>query len=183
MPELTRGQWEEFLESRPEAHLLQAPDWGELKSNFGWRAHWVAHGRVGAQVLFRPIRLGFTLAYIPKGPIGLDWSSLWPDIDSLCRREKAVFLKVEPDVLEREGEEFARRCLPGFRLSAHAIQPVRTLLVSLEGGEEAVLGRMKQKTRYNIRLAEKKGVIVRPCADLGEFEHLMQATGQRDGFA
>ncbi|MDD5369771.1 MAG: peptidoglycan bridge formation glycyltransferase FemA/FemB family protein, partial [Anaerolineaceae bacterium] len=42
---------------------------------------------------------------------------------------------------------------------------------------------MKQKTRYNIRLAEKKGVIVRPCADLGEFEHLMQATGQRDGFA
>jgi lipid II:glycine glycyltransferase (peptidoglycan interpeptide bridge formation enzyme) len=41
---------------------------------------------------------------------------------------------------------------------------------------------MKQKTRYNIRLAEKKGVTVRPWQDLSAFHQMMRATGERDGF-
>jgi lipid II:glycine glycyltransferase (peptidoglycan interpeptide bridge formation enzyme) len=55
-------------------------------------------------------------------------------------------------------------------------------MVNLSGDEEAVLGRMKQKTRYNIRLAQKKGVAVYPSNDLDTFYQLIQSTGQRDGF-
>jgi hypothetical protein len=56
------------------------------------------------------------------------------------------------------------------------------MVVDLDGSEEQILGRMKQKTRYNIRLAVKKGVVVHPCADLEPFYRLMAATGQRDRF-
>jgi lipid II:glycine glycyltransferase (peptidoglycan interpeptide bridge formation enzyme) len=64
------------------------------------------------------------------------------------------------------------------------IQPPRTILVDLRPSEEAILAAMKQKTRYNIRLAEKKGVTVRlgTAADLPAFYALMQVTGQRDSF-
>jgi peptidoglycan pentaglycine glycine transferase (the first glycine) len=55
-------------------------------------------------------------------------------------------------------------------------------VVDLQGDDEAILSRMKQKTRYNIRLAQKKGVVVRPSTDLDTFQHLMEITGERDEF-
>ncbi len=64
----------------------------------------------------------------------------------------------------------------------HNIQPPRTIVISLEGSEDDVLARMKQKCRYNVRLAEKKGITVRAWDDLDGFHRLMQVTGGRDGF-
>lgn len=125
--------------------------------------------------------LGFTLAYVPKGPLGEAWGTLWPELDSLCRARGAVFLKVEPD-LKEEGEEAGNRLEGRFRPSPHAIQPRRTLVVSLEGTEEELLARMKQKTRYNVRLALKKDVVVHPWTDVDAFHEMMQVTSQRDRF-
>ncbi len=64
------------------------------------------------------------------------------------------------------------------------IQPPQTILVDLRPSEDDILAAMKQKTRYNIRLAAKKGVTVRVggAADIPAFYRLMQATGQRDSF-
>lgn len=64
------------------------------------------------------------------------------------------------------------------------IQPPQTILVDLRPSEDHILAAMKQKTRYNIRLAAKKGVTVRlgSTADIPAFYRLMQATGQRDSF-
>jgi len=56
-------------------------------------------------------------------------------------------------------------------------------VVNLERTEEELLAAMKQKTRYNIRLAEKKGVQVRQSSDLRGFYRMMQITAKRDGFA
>jgi len=66
--------------------------------------------------------------------------------------------------------------------SAHNIQPPRTLVVSLLGTDDEILARMKQKTRYNIRLAKKKEVTVRPWDDLPAFYQMMLVTGGRDRF-
>lgn len=182
---LTALEWDAFLTGHPQAHLLQTSAWGSLKAAFGWRVARVRAGEGGAQLLFRPItrRLpgGPSIAYLAKGPIGADWAALWPEIHAVCRRERALLLKVEPDAWEDSAGALAAR-LPGFTAEARAVQPARTLLISLEGDEDAWLARMKQKTRYNIRLAEKKGVSVRPTADLDVFYRLMQATGARDGF-
>ncbi len=179
---LTAGEWDQFITRYPEAHLLQTAAWGELKSAFGWQAQRIAVGDCGAQVLFRRLGAGLSLAYIPKGPLGESWASLWPEVDALCRSRRAVFLKVEPDYWSPLPPDFTDRQLPDFRPSPQEIQPPRTVVVDLCGEEEEILARMKQKTRYNIRLAEKKGVSVRAWDDLEGFHGLMTVTGQRDGF-
>lgn len=187
MPELSASQWDAFLSRYPDAHILQTSAWGELKSAFGWQPVRLAQGAVGAQVLFRRLPLGLSLAYISKGPVGgsdpaslADWESLWPEVDAVCRKQRAIFLKIEPDLWEERDE--AGNPPPGFRLSSQTIQPPRTLLVDLRGDDEQILARMKQKTRYNVRLALKKGIVVQPGADLGTFHRMMLQTGERDGF-
>ena len=177
---LNRAEWDGFLQHHPEAHLLQTSMWGKFKAEFGWKVAWVVAGKAGAQVLLRQLPLGFNIAYVPKGPVGEDWRALWPEVERFCRRSRAIFLKVEPDAWEPMAFDPEVE-LPGFRPS-ETIQPRRTIEISLEGDEEAWLERMKQKTRYNIRLAQKKGVVVRESQDLGVFYELMQVTAQRDGF-
>ena len=143
MPELNASEWDTFLGSYPNAHLLQTAAWGELKASFGWQVARLAVGQgssaqTGAQVLFRRLPLGFSLAYIAKGPVGgQPWGPLWPEVDALCRKRKAVFLKVEPDLWE--APEGPAPVLPGFTPSPQSIQPRRTLLVDLCGDEEQVL--------------------------------------------
>ncbi|HLF25499.1 MAG TPA: peptidoglycan bridge formation glycyltransferase FemA/FemB family protein [Anaerolineae bacterium] len=185
------AEWDAFLAARPDAHILQTSAWGELKSRFGWSAERIAvlsgeRIAAGASVLFRrlPLRLG-TLAYIPKGPIidlddGELTATLLAGLDRLCRSRRALLLKLEPDALD--AQPFARF---GFRPSPHAIQPPRTIVIDIARGEDDLLAAMHPKTRYNIRLASKKGVTVRAAvrADLPAFNALMQATGARDGFA
>ena len=57
------------------------------------------------------------------------------------------------------------------------------MIVDLQGEEDEILARMRQKCRYNIRLAEKKGVSVRAWDDIGAFHQMVVTTGERDGFA
>jgi peptidoglycan pentaglycine glycine transferase (the first glycine) len=177
---LSAAEWDSFLATQPDVHVLQTAAWGELKAAFGWQPHRLAVGSTGAQILFRKF-FGFSVAYLPKGPIGPDWPALWPEVDRLCRQQRALMLKVEPDA--REGDPFpAELVLPGFRPDGIPVQPRRTLVVALDGSEEDWLERMKQKTRYNIRLAQRKEIQVRPTNDLEGFYRLMQTTGQRDRF-
>ncbi|MBN1145959.1 MAG: peptidoglycan bridge formation glycyltransferase FemA/FemB family protein [Anaerolineales bacterium] len=203
MSELSIAEWDAFLSGHPNAHILQTSAWGELKSDFGWQARRLlapgqaADGRdaAGAQALFRRLPLGLQLAYVPKGPVGgaEAWTALWGELDALCRKLRVVFLKVEPDLWESpppangdpDGEHPAaleQAPPPGFRLGRQDIQPRRTLLVDLRGDEEQVLARMKQKTRYNVRLALKKGMVVYPSGDVEAFYRLMGLTSERDAF-
>lgn len=178
---LSAAQWDAYISaSHPNAHVLQSSAWGELKADFGWQPLRVRTGDAGAQVLFRRLPLGLSVAYIPKGPLGSNWAALWPELERICRQKQAVFLRVEPDVWEKSAAELATR-LPGFR-PAQPVQPRRTILIDLSGSQADWLARMKQKTRYNIRLAEKKGIIVHPTDDLDNFARLMTTTGTRDGF-
>jgi peptidoglycan pentaglycine glycine transferase (the first glycine) len=194
MPEIDANDWIKFLETHPDAHLLQTTPWGDLKAGFGWEPVRVridssgnTEGGTGAQILFRKLPLGFSVAYIPKGPLfsqpgdpTRQWSRLLPEIDAACKKRRAIFLKVEPDRWENASDLVEPP--PGFSQSEHAIQPNRTLVVDLRGDDQSVLARMKQKTRYNIKLALKKGVVIHPSADINGFHKLMQTTSQRDGF-
>lgn len=174
-------EWDKFLSHFPNAHLLQTTAWGQFKQAFGWQVRHIltrSPEPSGAQVLFRRLPLGlFTIAYIPKGPVGLPDAAFWKDVDALCRKHRAIFLKVEPDSWD------CSQCPPvGFQESIHSIQPQRTLVVDLTAEEDHILGRMKQKTRYNIRLALRKGIVVRTSSDLNAFYRLLEVTGGRDEF-
>jgi lipid II:glycine glycyltransferase (peptidoglycan interpeptide bridge formation enzyme) len=104
------------------------------------------------------------------------------EIDSFCQRHKSILLKVEPDSWCTPDKNEPNLPPNGFRNSRHSIQPSRTIVVDLKGDESSVLGRMKQKTRYNIRLASKKGVVVRESADIHLFHRLVVETSERDQF-
>jgi lipid II:glycine glycyltransferase (peptidoglycan interpeptide bridge formation enzyme) len=182
MDSLPLEEWAQFLEGHPEAHILQRPTWGLLKKDFGWDPHFISTGEAGAMVLFRRLPLGLSVAYIPRGPVGRAWDQLWPQVDALCQEQHAIFLKVEPDIWEPLPEDFKDERMAGFIPGAPHIQPPRTVLIDLTGTEEALLMRMKSKTRYNIRLAGRKDVIIRPSADVDAFYRMMLTTGERDEF-
>lgn len=179
MTEVTLSEWNHFLTKFPNAHLLQMGEWGELKNNFGWEPVRVISVDVGAQILFRKLPLGFTIAYMPKVPS----DQFWQEVDSICKKNRAVFLKIEPDMWE-DATTISQLPITNYQLrtSPHNIQPPRTIIVDINASEEDILARMKPKCRYNIRLAEKKGVTVRTWDDVSAFHEMMIVTGGRDGF-
>lgn len=185
MFEVSLSDWNTFLKNHPDAHILQTAEWGELKSAFGWDpVRLILEDGLGAQILFRHLPLGLTLAYLPKpafsGQQMAVSGQLWAEIDAVCKKRRAVFLKIEPDAWNDSPLHIEEG--PGLRESPRNIQPPSTILIDLHGTEEEILARMKQKTRYNIRLAQKKGVTVRPWDDLPAFHQMLLITGGRDGF-
>jgi len=185
MSKVSFEQWKAFLSKFENPHILQTAEWGELKRAFGWDGERLITGDWGIQILFRKLPLGFTVAYAPK-PVFSNQSSViseqfWREVDEVCRKKRAVFLKIEPDSWEADNcSLFTGHS--SLITSLHNIQPPRTIVVSLEGSENDILNRMKQKCRYNTRLAEKKDVIVRSWDDLNGFHRMMTITGGRDGF-
>jgi lipid II:glycine glycyltransferase (peptidoglycan interpeptide bridge formation enzyme) len=87
-------------------------------------------------------------------------------------------LKLEPNVLNFEPSTLNLQ-------PSTTIQPRTTIHVDLTRDLDAILAQMKQKWRYNIRLAERKGVIVRAGSadDIATFYRLLQITSKRDRFA
>lgn len=191
-------EWDSFVSLSPQGHLLQSSRWGKLKSLFGWSYDLVVvrqGGRIvgGAQVLFRrwPVIgriLPMTIGYVPKGPV-LDYDTqdlletLLAAVDKLCRQRGAVWLKIEPDQPYSTTLE-ARLLVAGFQHSRQTVQPQSTIVIDLSSGMEASLSRMSAKTRYNIRLAERKGVrvVVGNAADVEKFYRLTLETSHRDRF-
>jgi lipid II:glycine glycyltransferase (peptidoglycan interpeptide bridge formation enzyme) len=109
-------------------------------------------------------------------------------VHSEARRRGSIFLKVEPDVALDERStraELDREMVDlGFRPSGR-LQPARTIVLDLDRSEEELLKAMKPKTRYNLRLAGRRGVQVRRAEtieDLRTFYRLLEVTGERDEF-
>lgn len=167
--------------AHPQAHLLQTASWGAFKSAFGWKLTYLSSDNAGAQILLRPLPLGFNLAYIPKGPVGQWLPDMIPSLDELCRRQRCILLKVEPDAPWEAGLA-DRLTAAGFEPSLHSVQPSGTIQIDITPNEDQILAAMKQKTRYNIRLAGRKDVRVRTWKDVAAFSRMIFETGERDGF-
>lgn len=186
--------WRHFVMQHPHGTLLQTQEWGQLKADFGWDWKLVsvnpAAPEAGALLLIRRWLLSrlATIAYVPRGPV-VTWtdSALTQAVisatEAAARRQHALALWLEPELEDTPAHRALLERL-GYLPVSHTIQPPRTLIVDLHGEEAAILTQMKQKTRYNIRLAERKGVTVRQgtLADLPTFYALLQQTGKRDAF-
>lgn len=183
-------QWDRRVAGHPFGAILQTSRWGQHKATFGWDWEIVTPDETcGALILYKPLPLKLgTIAYIPRGPV-VDWASreqttaLFAAVRRAARRKRAWALWVEPPLGDTAEHRQVLRAL-NLQPTSRTIQPPRTILVNIAGEEEAVLARMKSKTRYNIRLAERKGVTVRSggVEDVAAFYALMVETGARDGF-
>ena len=155
------------------------------------------------QILNRGFAARLSILYAPKGPL-LDWDNIslrtrvLNDLQAFAKKQGAIFLKIDPDIVlgrgvpnsegdvtENSGQaarsELTRR---GWVYSSDQIQFRNTVLIDLSATEEEMLARMKPKTRYNIRLSEKKGVSVRvgTLDDLPMLYKMYAETSVRDGF-
>ncbi len=204
-----RDAWNGALAGLPTAHALQLWEWGAFKSGWGWSAErrlWrAADGRpvAAAQILRRAIPgLGRSFLYVTKGP-ALDYSDailttqVLADLEAYARQSGALFIKIDPDVVLAYGEPadaptpdatgqavlglLAER---GWRFSPEQIQFRNTVLIDLTPTTEALLAAMKSKWRYNIRLAGRRGVTVRPgtVEEIPLFHRMYAETAARDGF-
>ena len=99
MSTVSLAKWNRYIQSQPSIHLLQTGEWGELKAAFGWKPIRIVSETLGVQILFRKLPFGFTVGYIPKANFAL---SLWPEIDSVCKQNHAIFLKLERDAWQGE---------------------------------------------------------------------------------
>ena len=142
MPEVSLTEWNTFLKKHPDVHILQTGEWGELKSAFGWDpVRIILDDGAGAQILFRRLPLGLTLAYMPK-PVASEQLSVnseqfWAEVDTVCKKRRAVFLKIELDTWD--DSPLPKGKGTGVRVSSHNIHPHRTIVVDLCGTEDETL--------------------------------------------
>ena len=186
------SKWDAFVARHAYPQFLQTTAWATLKSRFGWQATRAVVGGEdapigGASILLRRVA-GVTVAYVPRGPV-VDWAdpeavrAVMAAVTQAARVQGASVLLVEPEL----ADSFAAQQMltgVGLQLSRDTVQPPSTVMLDIGGDEEAVLARMKSKWRYNVRLAERKGVTVREMSreELPAFCALMAETAVRDHF-
>lgn len=103
-------------------------------------------------------------------------------IKKIAQKEDAIFFKYEPLLKEDKAGGVEHFQTLGFKKAAKELQPQKTIVIDLNKNEEVLLGEMHKKTRYNIRLSEKRGVEVKEADNIEKFWKMLQRTAQRDGF-
>lgn len=192
-----RGAWEAFVAALPFAQFLQSWNWGEFRATQGSpvRRFFMTDdsGPVAAiQLEYRKRRFGTGYWFAPRGPLfrdglaGDDAQRAMTELvtELLARTEltrRTLFWRMEPfaELSKPEG------LVPLSFWRGDALNPSSTMVLDLDRSEEELLRGMHEKTRYNIRLAERHGVhaaIAQTPADLEAFLDLMDETAARDGF-
>jgi lipid II:glycine glycyltransferase (peptidoglycan interpeptide bridge formation enzyme) len=191
-----RERWNDFVANSPNSSILQSYEWGELKSYFGWKPIRIVleeEGKIlaGISILKREIPfIMHSLFYAPRGPI-IDFSNkdllhnLMDIIEKEADRNHAVSLKIDPEVSEENRDAVASLTSLGFEKALKQVQPRATCILDLDRELDDILMSFEEKTRYNIRLAEKKGVTAKEDASekgINIFHELYRATAVRDKF-
>ncbi len=157
-----------------EQHICQSPEWGEVKTKVGTPAVRVG----GVQVTLHDIPLlPFKVGYCPK----VDQKKIdWEQLEAVAKEHKCIFVKIEPIVETGHAPSLQRKLRPSKPIFA-----TQTILLDLTKSEEELMAGMKSKTRYNVRLAGRKGVVVKKRNDeegLEVFLKLQRETAERQGF-
>jgi len=187
--------------------FLQSAMWGEFKSRFGWNASaflidWDGYEKRPLLALTRRLAPGFSFVYVPWGPqlpSGFPADGRAQALAELSAKLKPLFsrntafIRFDPPWYNEESANFAAIShneaasleTVGFKRAAADIQPPDTVIVDLSPSCEEILVSMKPKWRYNISLAEKKGVQVNTggVQELETFYALLKETALRDGIA
>lgn len=195
-----KEEYKKFLEGHERCNFQQSLEWGKVKSF--WKNEVVLaedqnNNIIGSlSVLIRKIPIYGNLMYSSRGPVCDIHSEevlkqLTEGTKLLAKKYKAMVLKIEPDI-KKDDQEFRDIVQKlGYQIKDDAknfseeIQPRFVFRLDIKGKtEDEVFAGFHSKTRYNVRLATKKGVTVKEGSkeDLKDFHRIMVETGERDGF-
>ena len=188
--------YNEWIKTHPEGTLWQSLERKQYLEALGkevriYALKTDAHIRTSALVVIDKTVGGYSVWDIPRGPIEVESGKrkvqsekeeVERDVEVLMRRivddtkkERCVALYASPTVA-LQNSKFT------IHNSKRHIHCEATRIIDLTQTEEDILAQMKQKGRYNIKVAQKHGVTVRQSDDIDVFYHLMTKTGARDGF-
>lgn len=199
--ELEIANWDKLVANNPDGgHIYQSKEWSKTKQYNGWEPVYCIYEATAYVISFvllkKPASILGNIYYCSKGP-GLfkqytddkdsraHFMEFMNDLKSFVRQHdsQAILVKIEPE-LDSDTKLDLHKL--GLYKSKADLQFKATIFVSLEGSEEEIINSFKQKTRYNIRLAERKGVTIemRDMDDEGVdlMYSLMHATQKRAGF-
>lgn len=207
--------WNDIIRRLPGTHLLQTHEWSRIKTPIGWSPlayTWEDNANnchAACLILKRKVRIlpgvfSAAILYSPRGPV-LDWhdqplaNRVLEDLKTITRSEGSIFIKIDPEIVQATGFPGAEDEIIdpqasvivellnniGWRCSKEQIQFRNTITIDLTNTDALLLEMMKQKTRYNIRLAERKGVIIRKGSmdDAPVLSEMYMETALRNGFA
>ena len=196
----TLGEYESFISSHPKGHFLQSYAWSKQKPEWTWEGMFV-RGEDGAirgamSVLIRKAPyLPYSIMYGARAPVcdvhdKETLRELTEGAKKLAKKYKAYVFKCDPDILISDEEFRSIMTELGYRhrdtgKNFSGIQPRFVFRLDIDGKtEDELMASFHSKTRYNIRVAERKEVEIRLCGNdaVGEFSDMMLETGVRDGF-
>jgi lipid II:glycine glycyltransferase (peptidoglycan interpeptide bridge formation enzyme) len=197
-----QAQYETFVKAN-HGTIEQSYEWGQFQEKIPLRGRFVAlmamEGQecVASMLLVRQ-RLPFGKCWlsVARGPLfhpGADiepvWSLFLPELKRIAKAMAAIFIRFELPEYAQPGQQQQMEKLlnsdKNFRLAHAHYQPEWTLKINLSGSINDILGQMKQKGRYNIKVAQKHGVTIRvthDSRDVKAFYEILQKTCTRDGF-
>lgn len=196
----TEKEYTEFLEKHDRCNFQQSLEWGKVKT--AWTKEVVLaedeNGKIIGSIciLIRKVPIFGNMMYSSRGPVcdihdEKVLNQLTEGVKELAKKYKAFVFRMEPDI-KKDDNEFRKIVEKiGYKIKDDAkdfkdeIQPRFVFRLDIKDKtEDEVLASFHQKTRYNIRLATKKGVVVKEGTreDLKDFHKIMVETGSRDGF-
>ncbi|HYL42640.1 MAG TPA: peptidoglycan bridge formation glycyltransferase FemA/FemB family protein [Ktedonobacteraceae bacterium] len=192
-----RQQWNDFVANSECCNITQSYEWGELAHHLDAEAMFAGvlddEGKLCAAMLVlistAPV-IRRTYFYAPRGPVIDEPDSpamtvLLNFVKAEARKRGAFMLKVEPSVADDDARWLVALQKHGFQPTPYASHVRHEWVLDLRPDEKTLLAGMKEKWRYNIRLAGRKGVTVRRGqgpADLDTFYRIYQTTSERDQF-
>jgi lipid II:glycine glycyltransferase (peptidoglycan interpeptide bridge formation enzyme) len=189
------ARYNAFVAQAARGHFMQTTYWRNLKCAFGWQdaGQYVLEkdGQIiaGFSFLMRA-KFGLKILYVPRGPLWdiADAAATEETLDflkNLAKKHRAFFVRISPNYLETDTA--ARQILTkhDFYFSKKQLQTKATMLIDLQRPEAELLASFHEKTRYNIRLSGRKGVVVGELqdeAELQDFYRIMQKMAARQDY-
>lgn len=191
----------EFLQNNPKTNFMQSPEWARVKTE--WKNEFITvedeNGNIKGTMSILLRKVPFINRYIMYAPRGFvcdvhdkeTLKELTIKAQEIAKKYRAFIFRLDPDVLQSDEEfkkiitELGYKTKKNIKNIGQVLQPKYVFRLNVKDKtEEELLQSFESKTRYNIRLAGRKGVTVRQGTrdDLKIFYDIMKTTGSRDDF-
>jgi lipid II:glycine glycyltransferase (peptidoglycan interpeptide bridge formation enzyme) len=170
MKEATKDNF--IQRNSPDGGFLQSEQWRKFQESVGKKTFNISSDNFWANIIQHQLPVVGKYFYIPRGPLG---GANMGDVLALAKKEQAGWIRIDADY-KNENYKIVK--------APHDMQPQELFIIDITKPEEQLLVEMKPKTRYNIKLAEKKAVRVFDSREekyLDKFCELVKVTAQRDG--
>jgi len=166
--EQEKETYNNLINNAEKGHFMQTSYWADFKAQFGWQncGQYLVKDEdkvVAAFSILKRTKMGITILYLPRGPLVLSMShagDVLSNIKKIAGKEKAFLVRISPAYPESDNGIKKFLTDNKFRCSKKQLQTKATTIIDLSRDEEELMASFHEKTRYNIRLAGRKGIKV-----------------------